>query len=179
MHVFIDFWKLETENSILHVFSFLHKLNFENSFCFLPILSCQTNFSVLKIENYFWKQKIRRKNNYQIYSYFFIIHFYKKLNQTHLSPHMVDPMTITHNYILCRWKHKARNARITIKFIRAISWLVLFVWWPFKRLPITLLPCQFFSLLKQWPQKNKRDPLTAFFFLMIFFYKFSFFNFLL
>ena len=67
MHVFIDFWKLETENSILHVFSFLHKLNFENSFCFMPILSCQTSFLVLKIENYFWKWKIKGKNNYQTY----------------------------------------------------------------------------------------------------------------
>ena len=67
MHVFIDFWKLETENSLLHVFNFLHKLNFENSFCFLPILSCQTSFLVLKIENCFWKQKIREKNSYQTY----------------------------------------------------------------------------------------------------------------
>ena len=80
MHVFIDFWKLETENTLLHVFSFLHKLNFENnvfsflhklnfenSFCFLPILSCQTSFLVLKIENWFWKQKIRGKNSYQTY----------------------------------------------------------------------------------------------------------------
>ena len=61
MHVFIDFWKLEIENNLLHVFSFLHKLNFENSFYFLPILSCQTSFLVLKIENCFWKQKIREK----------------------------------------------------------------------------------------------------------------------
>ena len=67
MHVFIDFWKLETEKSILHVFSFLYKLSFENSFCFLPILSCQTSFSVSKIENCFWKQKIRGKNSYQTY----------------------------------------------------------------------------------------------------------------
>ena len=67
MHIFIDFWKLETENSLLHVFSFLYKLNFENSFCFLPILSYQTSFSVLKIENCFWKQKIRGKNSYQTY----------------------------------------------------------------------------------------------------------------
>ena len=71
MHVFIDFWKLETENNLLHVFSFLHKLNFENSFCFLFILSCQTSFLVLKIENYFWKQKIKGKNNYQTYSFSF------------------------------------------------------------------------------------------------------------
>ena len=66
MHFFIDFWKLETENNILHVFSFLHKLSFENSFSFLSILRCQTSFLVSKIENCFWKQKIRRKNSYQI-----------------------------------------------------------------------------------------------------------------
>ena len=71
MCVFIDFWKLETENSLLHVFSFLHKLSFENSFCFLPILSCQTSFFVLKIENCFWKQKTRGKNSYQTYPKFF------------------------------------------------------------------------------------------------------------
>ena len=69
MYVFIDFWKLETKNSILHVFSFLHKLSFENSFYFLPILSCQTSFLVSKIENCFWKQKIRGKNSYQTYPY--------------------------------------------------------------------------------------------------------------
>ena len=68
MHIFINFWKLETENNILHVFSFLHKLNFENSFYFLPILSRQTSFLVLKIKNYFWKQKNKKKkNSYQSY----------------------------------------------------------------------------------------------------------------
>ena len=77
MHFFIDFWKLETENSLLHVFSFYHKLNFENSFCFLPILSCQTSLSILKIENCFWKQKIRRKNSYQTYPKF-SLHFEEK-----------------------------------------------------------------------------------------------------
>ena len=33
--------------------SFFHKLSFENSFCFLSILECQTSFLVLKIENCF------------------------------------------------------------------------------------------------------------------------------
>ena len=65
MCIFIDFWKLETENSLLHVFSFLHKLSFENNFCFLLVLSCQTSFLVSKIENCFWKQKIREKNSYK------------------------------------------------------------------------------------------------------------------
>ena len=73
MHVFINFWKLKIENSLLHVFSFLHKLNFKNNFCFLSILSCQTSFLVLKIKNYFWKQKIRGKNSYQTYPKFFKI----------------------------------------------------------------------------------------------------------
>ena len=45
----------------MHVFSFLHKLSFENSFCFLSILGCQTSFLVSKIENFFWRQKIREK----------------------------------------------------------------------------------------------------------------------
>ena len=67
MRVFIDFWKLETENSILHVFSFLHKLSFENNFCFLSILSYQTSFLASKIENCFWKQKTVGKNSYQTY----------------------------------------------------------------------------------------------------------------
>ena len=35
MRIFIDFWKLETENSFfLHVFSFFYKLSFVNSFVF-------------------------------------------------------------------------------------------------------------------------------------------------
>ena len=75
MCVFIDFWKLETEYSILHVFSFLHKLSFENSFCFLSILGCQTSFLVSKIENCFWKQKIRRKKSYQTYPNVFFCKF--------------------------------------------------------------------------------------------------------
>ena len=53
MHVFIDFWKLETENGILHVFSLFHKLSFKNNFCFLSILGCQTSVLVSKIENCF------------------------------------------------------------------------------------------------------------------------------
>ena len=50
MRVFIDFWKLETEKSLLHAFNFLHKLSFENNFCFLSILDCQTSFLVSKIK---------------------------------------------------------------------------------------------------------------------------------
>ena len=61
MCIFIDFWKLETENSFLHVFSFFHKLSFKNSFYFLSILNYQISFLVSKIENYFWNQKIREK----------------------------------------------------------------------------------------------------------------------
>ena len=61
MHVFIDFWKLETENSFLHVFNFLHKLSFENNFYFLSILNCQTSFLTLKIKNYFENRKKKKK----------------------------------------------------------------------------------------------------------------------
>jgi len=48
----------------LYVFSFFHKLSFENSFYFLSILSCQTSFLVSKIEN--WKQKIRGEKKKQL-----------------------------------------------------------------------------------------------------------------
>ena len=69
MRVFIDFWKLETEKSLLHAFNFLHKLSFENNFCFLSILGYQTSFLVSKIKKKkcFWKQKIKEKNSYQTY----------------------------------------------------------------------------------------------------------------
>ena len=56
MCVFIDLGKLETENSLLHVFDFFHELSFENSFCFLSISSCQTNFYVSKIEIFFFEK---------------------------------------------------------------------------------------------------------------------------
>ena len=46
IRVLFDFWKIETENNILHVFSFLHKLSFKNRFCFLSILGYQTSFLV-------------------------------------------------------------------------------------------------------------------------------------
>ena len=52
-------WKLK--KIFCMFFSFLHKLSFKNSFCFLSILGYQTSFLVSKIENYFWKQKIRGK----------------------------------------------------------------------------------------------------------------------
>ena len=66
MRVFIDFWKLEIENNFLYVFNSIHKLNFENDFYFLSILSYQTNFLsqklkkklFLKIEN-----KRKKKNS--------------------------------------------------------------------------------------------------------------------
>ena len=34
MRIFINFWKLETENNILHVFNFFYKLSFEIVFVF-------------------------------------------------------------------------------------------------------------------------------------------------
>ena len=51
----------------MHVFSFHHKLSFQNNFCFQSILDCQTSFLVSKIENCFCKQKIKEKNSYQTY----------------------------------------------------------------------------------------------------------------
>ena len=57
----------------MYVFNFLHKLSFENSFCFLSVLGCQTSFLVSKIENCFWKQKIREKNSYPTFPRFFIL----------------------------------------------------------------------------------------------------------
>ena len=68
MQVFINFWKLVTENNILHVFSFFHKLSFENSFCFLSILDCQTSFLVSKIDfiYIYIRKKIENKEKKQL-----------------------------------------------------------------------------------------------------------------
>ena len=54
-------------------------MSFENNFCFLSILGYQTRFLVSKIENYFWKLKIRRKNGYQTYPYFHSMRLQKHL----------------------------------------------------------------------------------------------------
>jgi len=101
MRVFINFWKLKTENSILHVFSFLYKLSFENNFCFFSILNCQTSLLVLKIENCFLKQKIRRKNNYQTYPK----HPHKTtiLNMNQLSPRIRPQATPKKNPLSIIW----------------------------------------------------------------------------
>ena len=90
MRVFIDFWKLETENNFLHVFSFLHKLSFKNNFYFMSILSCQTSFLISNIENYFWKYKIRKKNNYQTYpKCFTLLVSQKKKKMLHIILHTI------------------------------------------------------------------------------------------
>ena len=70
MRIFIDFQKLETENSILHIFSFLHKLSFENNFCFLLILSYHTSFLVSKIENK-KKKSVQKRAAYLCYFPFY------------------------------------------------------------------------------------------------------------
>jgi len=70
VYFFIGFWKLETKNSFLPIFNLLHKLSFENNFCFLFILDCQISFLISKIKNCFRKQKIKGKNSYQTYPYF-------------------------------------------------------------------------------------------------------------
>ena len=67
MHIFINFWKLETENSLC-----MFLVSFTN-WILKTVLSCQTSFSVLKIENCFWKQKIRGKNSYQAYPNFLAV----------------------------------------------------------------------------------------------------------
>ena len=54
-------WKLETQNSILHIFSFLHKLSFENSFCFMFILGCQISFFNFKNRKLFLETKNKGK----------------------------------------------------------------------------------------------------------------------
>ena len=127
MRVFIDFWKLETENSLLHVFSFLHKLSFENSFYFLSILSCQTSFLVSKIENYFWKQKTREKNSYQTYPNFFFF-FYKNVLKifSKLMPVSVDFFRIILILGSIAWEEKNIN-----KFY--IYYLAIFFFFFFER----------------------------------------------
>ena len=67
MRVFIDFRKLETEKSILHVFSFLHKLSFEISFFFLVHFGLPNKFFSLKNRKLFLETENKGKNNYQIY----------------------------------------------------------------------------------------------------------------
>ena len=49
--------KKKKKTVFLHVFSFLHKLSFENSFCFLSILGYQTSFLVSKIEIFFFENR--------------------------------------------------------------------------------------------------------------------------
>ena len=55
MRVFINFWKLEIKNSILHIFSFFfYKFSFENSF-FLVYFGLPNKFFSLKNRNLFLK----------------------------------------------------------------------------------------------------------------------------
>ena len=67
MRVFIDFRKLETEKSILHVFSFLYKLSFEINFFFLVHFGLPYKFFSLKNRKLFLETENKGKNNYQIY----------------------------------------------------------------------------------------------------------------
>ena len=59
MRIFIDFWKLETEKSILHLF--LHKLSFENNFCFLFIFGLRNKCLSLKNRKLFLKTENKGK----------------------------------------------------------------------------------------------------------------------
>ena len=92
-----------TENSLLHVFSFLHKLSFKNSICFLSIFSCQTSFLVSKIENCFWKQKIKEKNSYQTYLNILCVNCARGLDLN-----LIITVTTHQQYLLCHeiWDFK-------------------------------------------------------------------------
>ena len=61
MYIFINFWKLEIENSLLLIFSFLHKLSLITVFIFLSILDYQTSFLVSKIKKLFLKTENKKK----------------------------------------------------------------------------------------------------------------------
>ena len=140
MRVFIDFWKLETENSFLHVFSFLHKLSFENIFYFLPILSCQTSFLVSKIEFFFWKQKIRKKNknSYQTYDNFPIWLLSKKKKKKNTKfPFMVQIPShtvgsIIHQIIGMQQVHMRINRKIYISKSCLFYYIIYICWESFK-----------------------------------------------
>ena len=106
MRIFINFWKLEIENSILHVFIFFYKLSFENSFCFLSILSYQTSFLVSKIENCFWKQKIKGKNSYQIYSKYFLLSHFSIFSIS------ISIIPLFHSTLSTKWTLKEKNLKI-------------------------------------------------------------------
>ena len=111
MFVIIDFWKLKTKNSLLHVFNFLHKLSFENNFYFLSILGCQISFLIFKIKNCFGKQKIMEKSSYQIFSKCLI-----KL--VIISGFGVgDCGTFSHNWNFCGYFYESRNNKASCRCI--------------------------------------------------------------
>ena len=61
MHVFINFWKLEIENNLLHIFSFLHKLSFENIFLFFVYFGLPNKFFSLKNRKLFLKTENKKE----------------------------------------------------------------------------------------------------------------------
>ena len=61
MPLFIDFWKLQTENSLLHVFNFLHKLGFENIFLFSIHFELPNKFFSFKYRKMFLKTENKEK----------------------------------------------------------------------------------------------------------------------
>ena len=130
MYFFTNFWKLETENNHLHVFSFLHKLSFENNFCFLSILGCQTSFLISKLENSFWKQKINGKNCYQ--TYYFLKSFFEKPTittiQKLLAPRILNYFQIQIQNLAYLFNQILKNV-ILLKY--KLYWLQAF-WITFK-----------------------------------------------
>ena len=143
MLVFIDFWKLETENSLLHVFSFLHKLSFENSFCFLPVLSCQTSFLDLKIENCFWKLKIRGKNSYQTYPKF-VVHGREKAKMSFWSKHYKGKIIMDGRewYILRAWLIRLWSQKQMTSSSIACTQLIIFLVEDMMEHPYTQKGCK-------------------------------------
>ena len=135
MRVFIDFWKLETENNLLHVFSFLHKLSFENSFYFLPVLSCQTSFLVSKIEICFWKQKIRGKNSYQTYPNFWVVQDFLFEIWLYLFTNFIEPRGIVRcskNFGHPRYPKKKKKECLSLQEHMALWFTWCIAIWKYK-----------------------------------------------
>ena len=71
MRVFIDFWKLETENSILHIFNFLHN-EFWDQFFFLVHFGLPYKFFSLKNRKLFLETENKGKKQLPNIPYYFL-----------------------------------------------------------------------------------------------------------
>ena len=130
---------MKTKNwkQLLHVFNFLHKLSFENSFCFLSIFDCQTNFLISKIEKCFWKQKVKRKNNCQTY------------------PNVLTVFSISHKSE--KWyKNFPKNGLIiivlsTLVHITHILFGICLLSWMLSRTATKIFPIYYWVIHVDWP----------------------------